>query len=235
MRVGRWQFKTGYNHLSSHMGDEIMMQQSSLHRSRINYVRDSLMLGVGYFATDNMRLFGEVDYGWGRRGRRADRVAIRHRLQPGPSWRGAVLGLYTNLRQEFDFGGFFVAQAGWQWRGGLALRTLRIGFEYFNGKSPQWETFNHVRTARRLGCLVRLSECADRPAMPAFRGRPPCGTVRSVENAMPHAAACGAFLQRRPSRLILALASCRWRQPALLRTPLSAHPLSPTPRCRSAD
>ena len=46
------------------------------------------------------------------------------------------------MRQELNFGGYFVAQAGWQWRGGAAMHTFRIGAQYLNGKSPQFEFFN---------------------------------------------------------------------------------------------
>ena len=61
-----------------------------------------------------------------------------------PAVRGGApfFAWYGNLRQELDYGGFFVVQAGWQWRGGAALRTFRIGAQYINGKSSQYEFFN---------------------------------------------------------------------------------------------
>lgn len=147
---GRWQYKTGYNHLSSHMGDEIMINNPAYIPQRINYVRDSIMLGVGFFATDAMRLFGEVDYALGKEGG-AEPIELQFGIDWSPAHPGGApfWAIYTNLRQDFNFGGFFVAQAGWQWRGGMALSTFRIGFEYFNGKSPQWETFNQFE--QRVG------------------------------------------------------------------------------------
>ncbi len=40
-------------------------------------------------------------------------------------------------------------QAGWQWRGGLALSTFRIGLQYLNGKSTQYEFYNNFE--QRVG------------------------------------------------------------------------------------
>jgi len=139
--VGRWQFKTGYNHLSSHLGDEWMQLHPNV--VRINYVRDAIMMGVGYFATDDIRLFGEIDYGVGVGGG-AKPIELQTGIDYSPAHPGGApfAAIYGNMREEVDYGGFFVVQAGWQWRGGLALHTLRIGFEYVNGKSSQYEFFN---------------------------------------------------------------------------------------------
>src|SRR5262249_6830540 len=43
---GPWQFKTGYYHISAHLGDEYMILEPNV--QRINYMRDAVMLGVGY-------------------------------------------------------------------------------------------------------------------------------------------------------------------------------------------
>jgi hypothetical protein len=147
---GRWQYKTGYNHLSSHLGDELLVNNPAFLAQRLNYVRDSIMLGVGCYATDSLRLFGEFDYAFG-----AEDGAQPVELQFGADYSPAKPGgapffaVYGDLRQELKYGGFFVVQAGWQWRGGLALHTFRIGVEYFNGKSPQFEFFNQFE--QRIG------------------------------------------------------------------------------------
>ena len=139
---GKWQYKTGYNHLSSHFGERVPDQQSDILAIALNYVRDSAMFGIGCYVTDALRLFGEVDYAFG-----AEDGAKPVELQFGADYSPAKPGgapffaLYGDLRQELNYGGFFVVQAGWQWRGGLALSTFRIGLEYFNGKSPQFETY----------------------------------------------------------------------------------------------
>jgi hypothetical protein len=40
-----------------------------------------------------------------------------------------------SLRQELDFGGNFVVQAGWAWRGDRSSHLLRAGLHYYNGFS----------------------------------------------------------------------------------------------------
>ena len=63
-------------------------------------------------------------------------------------FRGApCLAVNGYLREEFDFGGNLTAQAGWQWRGEHNRRLLRIGGEYSNGKTEQFEFY--ANTERR--------------------------------------------------------------------------------------
>ncbi|MBI2826154.1 MAG: DUF1207 domain-containing protein [Planctomycetia bacterium] len=145
---GRWQFKTGYYHLSSHLGDEFMQLNPGF--QRINYVRDSVMLGIGYFWTDNLRLFGEFDYAVGVGGG-SQPVELQWGADYSPAKPGGApfAALYGNMRQELNYGGFVVVQAGWQWRGGLALHTFRLGMEYVNGKSTHFEFFNQFE--QRIG------------------------------------------------------------------------------------
>ena len=146
---GPWQFKTGYAHLSSHLGDEFMQLHPTI--PRINYVRDAIMLGVGYYYTDDLRLYGEVDYGFNIGG-----GAMPWEFQVGADYSPAVLGgapfaaVYGDLRPEVN-GGYFVVQTGWQWRGGAAMHTLRLGVQYLNGKSPQFEFFNQFETQTGFG------------------------------------------------------------------------------------
>lgn len=138
---GPWQFKTGYYHVSSHLGDEFMILNPTF--TRINYLRDSWMLAVGYYYTEDLRLYAEVDYAFD-----TDGGARSWEFQFGADWSPAVRGgapfaaVYGNLRQELDFGGFFVFQTGWQVRGGPAMHTFRVGVEYVNGASTQYEFFN---------------------------------------------------------------------------------------------
>jgi Protein of unknown function (DUF1207) len=138
---GPWQFKTGYHHVSSHLGDEYMLLHPAF--QRINYMRDSLMLAVGYYYTENLRLYAEADYAF-----EYDGGAQPWQFQFGADWSPAVRGgapfaaVYGNLRQDLDYGGFFVVQGGWQWRGGPSMHSFRAGVEYVNGASTQFEFFN---------------------------------------------------------------------------------------------
>ena len=142
--VGDWQFKFAYYHLSSHMGDEFALRTGLL-ASRINYVRDSLVLGASYYPIPLVRLYAESAYAMNYQGG-AQPWEFQFGTeisQPGPTgFRGTpFVALNAHLREELDFGGDFTAQAGWLWRD-PAGRTLRLGGHYFNGKSSQFQFFD---------------------------------------------------------------------------------------------
>ena len=73
-----WQFKTGYCHVSSHVGDEYFIrrltpsleagEQFSEYRFRTSYSRDSLLAAVAFRPHPAMRLYGEVDFNMGNVG-----------------------------------------------------------------------------------------------------------------------------------------------------------------------
>lgn len=59
-----------------------------------------------------------------------------------------VSAINGQIRQEIDYGGSFVAQAGWQWR--VASNHLfRVGVQYFTRKSDQYEFFR--RNEEKVG------------------------------------------------------------------------------------
>ncbi len=146
---GPWQFKTGYAHVSAHLGDEYMQLHPTV--TRVNYVRDAIMCGLGYYWTDDLRLYAEVDYAVGING-----GALPWDFQMGVDYSPAVRGsapfvaVYGDVRPEVD-GGYFVVQTGWQCRGGMAMHTYRVGVEYLNGKSPQFEFFRQFEHHVGLG------------------------------------------------------------------------------------
>ena len=143
----RWQTKFSYYHLSSHMGDEFAIRNGGgvALAKRINFSRDTLVLGGAFFPRPAWRIYGEV--GWAFY---ADEQTDPWEFQvgvdvarPGPTGIAGTPFFAVNghLRQEHNFGGNFVAQAGWLWRG-ESTHILRTGFHYFNGKSNQFEFAN---------------------------------------------------------------------------------------------
>ena len=56
----QWQFKFGYTHLSSHLGDELALRNIGLLINRVNYVRDSLLWGTSYYPIPAWRVYGEA-------------------------------------------------------------------------------------------------------------------------------------------------------------------------------
>ncbi|MFO0901184.1 MAG: DUF1207 domain-containing protein [Pirellulales bacterium] len=148
---GNWQAKFGYYHLSSHLGDEFSLKNPTYMRN--NYSRDCLVLGVGYFVTPAVRLYGETAFG----------MYVSGPAQPWEFQFGAEYSppyvpgrpiapfwaLNGHLRQELNFGGNFVAQAGWQIRGRPYGPLFRAGLQYYNGGSPQMQFYS--RSEQQFG------------------------------------------------------------------------------------
>jgi hypothetical protein len=150
---GRFQTKFAYYHLSSHLGDELMVRRQSL--ARLNYVRDVLVWGVSYFCTDDLRLYGEV--GWAFY---TDGGAKPWEFQFGIDYSPAVpsarrgapfFAVNGHLREEVDFGGNLVAQVGWQWRSDTG-HLYRAGMQYYAGKSDQFQFFDDYE--EKLGLAI---------------------------------------------------------------------------------
>ncbi|MEQ8615373.1 MAG: DUF1207 domain-containing protein [Lacipirellulaceae bacterium] len=139
-----WQWKFSYYHLSAHLGDEFAIREMALGQ-RINYSRDVLVLGLSYYTSPAWRWYAEGGWAFYTDGG-SEPFEFQFGVdiaQPGPTGTaGTPFAAFNgHLREEVDFGGNFVAQAGWLWRGDTG-RTLRIGGHYHNGKSSQFEFFN---------------------------------------------------------------------------------------------
>jgi hypothetical protein len=142
----KWQFKFSYYHLSSHMGDEFAIRNFPiLMTKRINYSRDALVLGASFYVVPAIRLYSEA--GWAFY---TGEIAQPWEFQFGVDWaRPGATGLLGipfatvngQIRQELNYGGNVVFQAGWLWRG-MTDNELRFGFHYYNGKSNQFQFYN---------------------------------------------------------------------------------------------
>jgi hypothetical protein len=141
---GRHRAKFGYYHLSSHVGDEFLLRNPGF--ARLNFVRETLILGYSYFATDNLRLYAEA--GWGF----IVDVSEPWEFQFGLDWAPArATGLHgapffavnAHLREELDFSGNVAAQAGWAWRGDRTSHLFRVGLHYYNGASDQFSFYRN--------------------------------------------------------------------------------------------
>ncbi len=149
---GRYQAKFAYYHLSAHLGDEFLLRTGA---TRINFVRDVLVWGNSYYLSDALRAYGEVGYGI-----HVDGGSKPWEFQFGLDFAPACPTGFSGapffavngyLREEFDFGGNFVAQAGWAWRSRRGGPLARIGVQYYNGKSSQWELFDTFEEQIGLG------------------------------------------------------------------------------------
>jgi len=152
--VGRWRYKLAWYHLSAHLGDEFIDRVPGSIDDRINYSRDVALVGISFYATPALRFYGEAGYGF-----ELYDGAEPWEFQFGIDYSPAVTGLRGapffavngHLREEVDFGGNVVGQAGWQWRGESG-QTFRIGAQYFNGKSNQFEFFDEFE--EQIGFVI---------------------------------------------------------------------------------
>lgn len=140
---GNYQAKFAMYHLSSHAGDEFMLSNPGF--VRINYSRNVLVWGHSYY-WNNWRIYGEV--GWAFDTEIGGPWEFQTGLEYSPLCASApFMALNLHSREEVDFGGNVVLQAGWQWR--AASRLFRIGFEYYDGKSDQFEFYS--QTEQKVG------------------------------------------------------------------------------------
>lgn len=142
-RKGRWAFKFGYYHISSHVGDEFIERNPGF--QRINYVRDSLILGAKYNFRPDALAYLEVGYAPFPSGG-AQPLEFQFGVEYAPTMirsvtSSPVIAVNGHLREEVSFGGGVNVIAGWQWRGQHTSHTFRMGLQYYNGKSMQYEFF----------------------------------------------------------------------------------------------
>jgi len=145
----RWKF--GFYHVSSHLGDEYLLKHPQ--DPRLNFVRDTLVLGYSYYALPELRLYGEVGYAFYHDV--SEPLELQFGFDYGPAGKTGPYGapfiaLNCHLREEVEFGGNIALQAGWAWRAdGMNAGTFRTGMYYYDGKSPQFSFFN--RYERQMG------------------------------------------------------------------------------------
>jgi len=152
--IDNWQFKFAAYHLSAHVGDELAIADPATLANRINYVRNSLVLGASYFPLPAVRLYGELEWGFHVDGG-AEPWAVQFGTelsQPGPTGLHGTPFVAVNayLREEVDWGGDICTQAGWLWRNETG-QVARVGVHYFNGKSSQFQTFNQFEQQIGVG------------------------------------------------------------------------------------
>lgn len=140
-RFSRHSFKLGYYHLSSHIGDEYLIRNPNF--DRINYVRDSAIVGYTFDVTEDMSVYGEVGYAAGAEGG-AKPLEFQYGYQYTPlrayGFRGApFFGINGHTREDFNWITSVNTVAGWQWRGEQSNHLFRLGLQYYTGPAIQWE------------------------------------------------------------------------------------------------
>ena len=141
--LGRYRFKIGYYHLSSHLGDEFLLKNPGF--PRLNFSRDVLLIGHMIYLTEQLRLYGEA--GWAFKSDVTQPWEFQFGLDYLPCGPTGIAGapfaaLNGHFREELNFGGAVTAQAGWAWRGMSDTKLFRVGLHYYNGESNQFSSFD---------------------------------------------------------------------------------------------
>lgn len=137
---GPWHAKIGYEHTSTHLGDETLVRTG---RQPIEYVRDEVAFGLGrWLCGDTLRVYGQA--GWAFFVNGPD-DASPFRFDVGFEWyRRQVTGFrgqpFAAGNVEFngmsDYEPTLSLQAGWQWRDpGRRLAQTRVFVQYYTGRS----------------------------------------------------------------------------------------------------
>lgn len=147
-RNGPHAFKFGFYHVSAHAGDEYLIRNNI--NTRYNYLRDVFNFGYSYYPIPELRLYGEVGYGFNVDV--SEPVEFQFGFDYGPAGVTKIHGapfLSTNvhLREELNFGGNVAIQAGWAWRGeAITAGILRSGVYFYDGGSPQFAFYDMHET-----------------------------------------------------------------------------------------
>ncbi|MDO4627596.1 MAG: DUF1207 domain-containing protein [Planctomycetia bacterium] len=155
-RKNGWEFKIGYYHISSHMGDEWIVKNYAATGEvyRINYVRDCLMWGIGYRPDANWRFYVGGDYVF-----YCDGGAKPWQFEAGaeyspmmlPNHRGSpFLAVHFRWSEDTDFDTYSALEAGWQWKT-VYQHTMRTGLYAMAGHADQYQFYNRWEKQIGLG------------------------------------------------------------------------------------
>ncbi|QDT16106.1 DUF1207 domain-containing protein [Alienimonas californiensis] len=151
-RSGPTAISFGYDHISTHVGDEFFERNPDF--ERVNYSRDALLLGVRQDLSLELTVYGEAAYAFARDGGSDPWVfqfGAEYFDEISPASGGPVAAANVQLREEFELGGRFTTVVGWQFREPETGRLLRFAAQYDAGKSPYDELFGEDETAIGLG------------------------------------------------------------------------------------
>jgi hypothetical protein len=152
-RRGDTAVRFGYDHVSSHVGDEYLIRNPNF--ERINYVRDAMAFAVMQSVTESIDVYGEANCAFHTSG-----GAERWHFQFGaeyqpfvpPGFEGApVVAVNTLLREEFNYEGSLGVIAGWQWRGLTSNDRLRLGLTTYIGRSREFSFFDRYEKLFGVG------------------------------------------------------------------------------------
>jgi Protein of unknown function (DUF1207) len=152
----RLSVRLGWLHDSSHVGDEYAERTG---RRRIGYTRQEWIIGASWLTGRGLRLYGELGYATQMSN---EELQEPTRLQAGLEWHPAkrVEGRYRgwygaadlSSMQERDWKVDTSVQAGYRIDSGN--RIWRFGIDWYNGRPPIGEFFQHTEQYIGLGMWI---------------------------------------------------------------------------------
>jgi hypothetical protein len=137
---GNWSGKLAYEHTSAHLGDEFIVRTGMNPRDA---VKEEIVLAIGHRPRDDVRIYGQ--YGHALHLATFVEDAKKERFNTGIEWatqeptgvRGSPFAaMDLEFRGDCDYTPNITLQAGWLWRGDVKRPSLRVGAEYYDGRSP---------------------------------------------------------------------------------------------------
>ncbi|MHB8866766.1 MAG: DUF1207 domain-containing protein [Pirellulaceae bacterium] len=149
---GIQQWKFAYYHTSSHLGDEFVIRNVGY--PRLNWSRDAIVLGYSIYMTETLRLYAEA--GWAFHSEISEPWEFQFGVDWAPTaptgFRGApFFAVNGHLRQEVEFGGNVTVVTGWSWMSDRDRHLLRLGAQYYNGRSSQYSFYDAFEETLGLG------------------------------------------------------------------------------------
>jgi hypothetical protein len=145
-RHGPWHAKVGYEHTSSHLGDDVAAQTG---RRPVEYVRDELVGGIGRrMLGDRLRAYGQAAWGFHQIVQgdpppfRFD-VGLEGFWRYATGWCGAPFAaVNVGFDGAVDYDAAVTVQVGWHWRDPTRrLSSARVFGEFYSGRSPYGQFF----------------------------------------------------------------------------------------------
>lgn len=140
---GPWQVKFGYEHTSTHLGDEFI---EATGRMQEPHVRDEFVLGLAHRLSECIRVYAQAGYSFitsdiiGEDRDRYD-LGVEWMKNCPTDWRGRPFAaIDLDLRSDQDYTANVTVQVGWHWKT-LSRRSGRFLIEYYTGKSPYGQFF----------------------------------------------------------------------------------------------
>lgn len=138
-RYGPWQGKLGYEHTSTHLGDDFIKTSGQY---KVQYVRDEVVMGLAYRWWNQLRLYGEFGYAAYlgspyERGPERFSWGVEWSRQEPTGWRGQPFVAFDmDLRPELNYDPNMSLQIGWQWIPDNQRISARLALELYDGQSP---------------------------------------------------------------------------------------------------